>query len=201
MYVRGKSRGFILSTILIFIAVVVVPSAIPTLKENDVSANTPLDSGPSTQQLSSNLHLPRTPITHQVPAGVHVTVTHGWIIIARLITSFLLPVQTVASVLDSFYSKALLQLATNSFTNRPHPGRALELSMGSVHLAMRAVNPGDYLTWELCEIVVASLLHDAQMGFTGQFRSEWYHPESGILLYVSLGVLQRVGLGPVEEGF
>lgn len=67
-------------------------------------------------------------------------------------------------------------------------------------LALRSVNSGDYLTWEACRVVVASLLHDAQMGFTGQFRSEWYHAESGVLLYVSLGVLQRVGLGPVGGG-
>lgn len=116
---------------------------------------------------------------------------------ARAITSVIIPVQTMAAVLDTFYNEALIQLAANSFMNKPHPGRAFRLSMGSVNLALRAANPGDYLTWEACEVIVAALLHDAQMGFTGQFRSEWYHPESGILLYVSLGVLQRVGLGPV----
>lgn len=137
----------------------------------------------------------------QIPAGVQVTVAHGWIITARAITSFIVPVQTMAAVLDSFYNEALVQMATNAFKNKPHPGSAFKVSIGGVELALRAVNPGDYLTWEVCEVIVASLLHDAQMGFTGQFRSEWYHPESGILLYVSLGVLQKVGLGPVGGGF
>ena len=133
----------------------------------------------------------------RIPPGVHVTVAHGWIVTARAITSFIVPVQTMASVLDSFYNEALVQMATSSFQNKPHPGAAFKVSIGGVELALRAVNPRDYLTWEVCEVIVASLLHEAQMGFTGQFRSEWYHFETGTLLYVSLGVLQKVGLGPV----
>lgn len=199
MYVWGKPHGFILSVILISIAVA-APSAIPVFKNDDVSANAPPQSAPSTKALCPDPLLPRIPVMRQLPAGVHVTVAHGWVITARTIASFIIPVQTMAAVLDSFYHDALVQLATSSFENKPHPGHAFGLSIGSVSLALRAVNPDDYLTWEACEVVVASLLHDAQMGFTGQFRSEWYHAESGVLLYVSLGVLQRVGLGPVGGG-
>lgn len=83
--------------------------------------------------------------------------------------------------------------------NRPHPGDAFGLSIGAVNLALRAVNPADYLTWEVCEIVVAQLLNDAKMGFPGQFRSTWYHPASGILLYVGVGVFAGVVVGPEGE--
>lgn len=201
MYVWKKSQGSILSILFIFIAVVVAaPSAGPTSKE-DVSVNTSPNYDPPTNQLVHNPHLPRNPVMRPIPAGASVTVAHGWIITARAITSFIVPVQTMASVLESFYQEALIQLAVNLFKNKPHPGSAFRLSIGSVNLALRAVNPGDYLTWQVCEVVVLSLLRDAQMGFTGQFRSEWYHPESGVLLYVSLGVLQRVGVGPVDSGF
>ena len=202
MYVREKSYGAIISIILLFIAVVVTASTIPTLKDNDVSAHilSPT-SDISTRKSSHNPHFPRAPAFQRIPAGTRVTVAHGWTITAHAITSLIVPVQTVAAALESFYQDALVRLATNVITNEPPPGHALRLTIGSVVLEMRAMNPANYLTWEVCEIIVANLWHDAQMGFTSQFQSEWYHPQSGILLYISLGVLQRVGVGPVGEGF
>ncbi|KAF6222200.1 hypothetical protein HO133_001286 [Letharia lupina] len=197
MYVWGKPHGFILSVILISIAVA-APSAIPVFKNDDVSANAPPQPAPSTEALCPDPLLPRIPVMRQLPAGVHVTVAHGWVITARAIASFIVPVQTMAAVLDSFYHDALVQLATSSFENKPHPGHAFGLSIGSVNLALRAVNSGDYLTWEACEVVVASLLHDAQMGFTGQFRSEWYHAESGVLLFGAKGAVRNDKEAAVE---
>lgn len=211
MDVWGNSRALILSIILIFIAVAVTPSAIPVLEKDVVSANT---SPPSSDPLSSSssslsyitttipptnpprLH-PRTPILHHISPGTHVTLAHGWIVTVRALASFL-PAPTVAAALESFFQQALVQLAHGLLRNRPPPGRALDLSVGSVNLALRAINPGDYLTWEVCEVVVAQLLEDARRGgLTGQFQAEWYHPASGTLLYVSLGVLRRVRAGPV----
>ena len=43
-----------------------------------------------------------------------------------------------------------------------------------------------------------ALLANARNGFAAQFRSDWFHPETGKRVYVSLSMLQRFGPGPVR---
>ena len=53
------------------------------------------------------------------------------------------------------------------------------------------------MEWRVAQLIVETLLEDTRMGFTGQFRSEWWDSEKKRLVYVSLSMLQRIGPGRV----
>ena len=48
------------------------------------------------------------------------------------------------------------------------------------------------------EIIIDDFLQIVRKGFTSQLRSEWYHPETNVRVYVSLSILQMIGLSPLK---
>lgn len=53
--------------------------------------------------------------------------------------------------------------------------------------------------WEGVETIVEALLMQVRRGFTEQFRSEWLHAETGIVVYISLSILQQIAPGRVNR--
>lgn len=151
---------------------------------------------PSSQARESDL-LARKP-----PNGgpIQTTNIRGWDIKYRQYFSFIIPVQVAASVLEEFYNDCLRRITLKQSRNKPDPGNAFAFNLGSVFLAFRAADPNQSLTWFACEIIIDGLLEHARMGFTTQFKSEWFHPETNKLVYVSLSMLQRIGPGRVRGG-
>lgn len=131
------------------------------------------------------------------PGPVLTTSAFGWIIKYRNYYSVLIPVQVAASVLEEFYTDCLRRIDGKMALNIPGPGNAFTFSVGSVFLAFRVADPTKGLEWSGCQKIIDALLKNARRGFVGQFRSEWWHPDTGSFLYVSMSMLQRIGPGRV----
>lgn len=133
------------------------------------------------------------------PGPFLTTSAFGWIIKYREYASMIIPVQVAASVLEEFYTDCLRRIERRMANNVPGPGNAFTLSVGSVFLAFRIADPTKGLEWWACRIIVDALLKNARRGFTVQFKSEWWHPDTGNLLYVSMSMLQKIGPGRVGD--
>ena len=120
---------------------------------------------------------------------------HGWTVKHRTITSMIIPVQVVASVLEEFFSRALDKIQIKINRSRPSPGNAFTINIGSVFFAFRC-EEGNGIMWWGVEVVTKALLENVRQGWVTQFKSEWFHPETGKKLWVSLSILQRIGPGP-----
>ena len=129
---------------------------------------------------------------------VQTSFGHGWEIKHRQYSSFIIPVQVAASVLEEFYTDCLKQIALKAFQNKPNPGNAFTFNIGSVYLAFKLADQTQGLDWLGCELIVNVLLVNARAGLTTQFKSEWFHPETNKLVYVSLSILQRIAPGRVQ---
>lgn len=133
------------------------------------------------------------------PGPVRTMTTFGWIIKYREYQSFIIPVQVAASVLEEFYTDCLRRIERKMARNEDNPRNAFTFSIGSVFLSFRVGDPTMKLEWWGCQIIVDALLRNARRGFTAQFRSEWWHPDTGSLVYVSMSMLQRIAPGIVGD--
>ena len=133
------------------------------------------------------------------PGAVLTTSAFGWIIKYREYYSMIIPVQVAASVLEEFYTDCLRRIERRMANNMPSPGNAFTLSVGSVFLAFRIPDKTKGLEWWGCHVIIDALLTNVRRGFTVQFRSEWWHPDTDSFVYVSLSMLQKFGPGPVGD--
>lgn len=156
----------------------------------------PHQSPPQIPPSPQHLHL-----HHRAPpnAGpIRNAAVSGWQVRYRQYLTFIIPVQVAASVLEEFYNDVLQRVSVNLLSNQPSPGTELTLSMGSVILSFRVQDPAQVLSWRACETIIDVLWTNAKMGFTVQFDSEWFDPETNMLVYVSLAMLQRIRPGLVD---
>ena len=117
----------------------------------------------------------------------------------RQYVSFIVPVQVAAAtVLEEFLTDALRGIALKQVTNEPSPGRAFTLNLGSVFLAFNVADSTQPIQWWGVEIIIDAVLQNVRKGFTSQFRSEWYHPETNVRVYVSFSILQMIGPSPLR---
>ena len=202
MHALETMNGIIFTLLLVTLA---ATSPIFSPSVNHVSSEYSIHSNhifPEAYSSFSDMPTSRNPennLLKRAPNGGPIQTTHiyGWDIRYRQYLSFIIPVQVAASVLEEFYTACLRRIALKQSLNIPAPGNALTLTLGSVFLAFRAADPSQALTWVACEVIVDSLLSNARMGLTNQFKSEWFHPETGKLVYVSLSMLQQIGPGRV----
>lgn len=203
MYASERPNGLIFTLLL---ATVAATSPIFSSSENLVSSKFSIHS----HHISAKPHFsytdmtisqnPKDALLERAPPNrgpIQTTNAYGWDVKYRQYFSFIIPVQVAASVLEEFYTDCLHRIAPKLSQNSPAPGNAFTLNIGSVFLAFRAADPSECLTWVACEIIVDALLTNARTGFTSQFKAEWFHPETGKLVYVSLSMLQRIGPGRV----
>ena len=110
------------------------------------------------------------------------------------------PVQPAAQVLEEFYEVVLRQI---EFTPGNTPKGKLCLTARGICMGFRCI--GGRLPWELVRVAVRAMLEATKQGFAGEFRSDWQHPASGIIIQVGLVVIdvavQRImsgeGVAPV----
>ena len=206
MYASEKVNKFVL-TLLLLLAVAVTSSSSFSLKIHPPSkfsvhlnheapklASSSMDT--SIRQTREGRLLERAPPNE---GPIQTASAHGWEINYRQYFSFIIPVQVVASVLEEFYTDCLQQIALQIFQNRPAPGNTFTVNIGSVFLALEVADPTQGLGWAACEIIVHTLLMNVRTGFTAQFKSEWFNPETNKLVYVSLSMLQRFGPGRAPD--
>ena len=129
------------------------------------------------------------------PGPIDITTGYGWVVKYRPYYSFIIPIQVTASVLEDFYNKCLRRIVRELSSNSMN---AYTFSLGSVFLAIRVADPTQGMDWLGIRIIVEMLLDNARRGFTVQFNAEFWHPETNLLLYISLSMLQRIAPGPVE---
>ena len=206
MYAFKTANGSVFTLVLLF-ALAATSAFSSAVEDNGQSKSSvhhnhvsPKSSSPSpgiSVSQAREVHL----LERTLPNGgpIQTTNAHGWEIRYRQYFSFIIPVQVAASVLEEFYTSCLRRIARNQFRNRPAPGNAFTFTMGSVLLAFRAADPDQGLTWSAYEMIIDNLLANARTGFTAPFKAEWYHPDSNKLVYVSLSMLQRIGLGRVQD--
>lgn len=48
------------------------------------------------------------------------------------------------------------------------------------------------------EIILGTMLAQVSRGWTSEFTSEWFHPETGKRIWVSLSMLRRIKPGPLS---
>lgn len=124
------------------------------------------------------------------------TTSHwGWTVKYRTITSMIIPVQVTASVLEDFLSRALDKIQRKMERSKLSPDNAFTINIGSVFFAFRC-EEGNSITWWAVEVITQALMENVKRGWVTQFKSEWFHPETGKRLWVSLSILQRIGPGP-----
>ena len=148
---------------------------------------------PSVDMQTSDTLIKRGPPN---PGPIDITTGYGWVVKYRPYYSFIIPVQVAASVLEEFYNKCLRRIARELSSNSMN---AFTFSLGSVFLAIRVADPTQGMDWRGIRIIVEMLLDNARRGFAVQFNAEFWHPETNLLLYISLSMLQRIAPGPVED--
>ena len=107
----------------------------------------------------------------------------GWKTSVELLNVFD-PAQPAARALEQFYEAVLEQIQSLSGNT---PAGRLCLSAGGMCIGIRCT--GGRLPWELVRVVVKAMLEATQQGFAGEFRSNWQHFESGILIQVGLVII------------
>lgn len=94
------------------------------------------------------------------------------------------PTQPAARALEQFYEAVLEQIL---FHSGDTPEGRLCLSARGICMGFRCL--GGRLPWELVRVAVRAMLEATQQGFAGEFRSEWHHLPSGIVIQVGLVVI------------
>ena len=104
------------------------------------------------------------------------------------------PIQPAARALEQFYEAVLEDI---KFGSGNTPEGKLCLTFRGLSLGFRCL--GGRLSWELVRVAVRALLEATQQGFAGEFRSEWVHDASGVIIQIGLVVVddavKRILLG------
>lgn len=207
MYASKKTNGIVFAIFLLVALAVTSPvrsslgnhdSSKFSIRHNAASPRSPSCSTalspPQTPKVPRHRHLLQRSLPN--PGPIQNAAAFGWQVRYRQYFSFIIPVQVAASVLEDFYADCLQHVSMKLLQNKPSPGTDFTFSIGSVFLSFRA--PDQVLSWESCETIIDAMLANLRMGFTAQFNSEWFHPETNELVYLSLSMLQRIEPGRVE---
>ena len=191
-------NGFVVTILLL--AAIVATSPFNPSSVNQAPSEFPIDHNhvlPDYPSPSVDIQTPDTLIKRGPPnpGPIDITTGYGWVVKYRPYYSFIIPVQVAASVLEEFFNKCLRRIARELSSNSMN---AFTFNLGSVFLAIRVADPTQGMGWWGIRIIVETLLDNVRGGFTVQFNAEFWHPETNILLYISLSMLQRIAPGPVE---
>ena len=191
-------NGFVVTVLLL--TAVAVASPFDPYSVNQAPSEFPIDHdhvSPGFSSPSVDIQTPSTLIKRGPPnpGPIDITTGYGWVIKYRPYYSFIIPIQVAASVLEEFYNQCLRRIAREPSRDIMN---AFTFNIGSVFLAIRVADPTEGMDWWGIRMIVATLLDNVRAGFTVQFNAEFRHPETNVLLYISLSMLQRIVPGPVE---